>query len=609
MCGIFGMTGTESAVPKLLQGLRALEYRGYDSAGVAFPAGGDLCVVKCAGEVERLAEKLRAIPLPEVFCALGHTRWATHGRADDTNAHPHRTEHLALVHNGILENEADLRQILQREGVPFASETDSEVAAHWIDRHYAQCADPVTALRRATAELQGTFAFGVLWRDRPGELYATRRGSPLLLAQGTAGCYLASDLAAILPFARRFFYLKEGELARLCPSGITLWDKNGEEVAPEWQTTDLTAENVSKNGFSHFMLKEIHEQPDAVRATLERYGIDHRPDFTAQGLNDERLFRFRGVRIVACGSAMHAGLLGKEWLEQIAGVPTQVEIASEFRYRPLLAGADTLCLVISQSGETADTLAALRYAKQQGLSTAAIVNVATSAIAREADHLLLTLAGPEISVATTKGYTTQLAVLHLLALAFARARGRLSTEECETRTAELCRCLPHAMEASLSLREELRRAAKFLAQAEHLFYIGRGQDDALCREGSLKLKEISYLHSEALPAGELKHGTISLITEGTPVVALCTDPARWEKLFSNLKEVTSRGGEVWLIATGEIPPRTEPGLHWLRLPEMPLRLAPFGMAVALQLLAFETALFRGCAIDRPRNLAKSVTVE
>jgi len=612
MCGIIGYVGAEYALPHLLEGLGTLEYRGYDSAGVAvaLPAGN--LTVKTRGKLRELKEKLKTHPeAAAAHCGIGHTRWATHGSPTDINAHPHSTARLSLVHNGIIENDAVLRRELQDGGARFLSETDTEAAARLLDLIYGECGDPVAALFETAARLRGSFAFAVLFADRPDSIYAIRRDSPLIVAESQRGAVLASDIPAILRHSRACIRLPEETVAVLRGDGIAFFDRAGNTLTPPAEQIDWTVEKAQKGGYPHFMRKEIDEQPEALHRTVAPRVRDGLPHFGLEELDTDRILRYRRIHLVACGTAMHAGLLGKRVIEAWARLPASVEIASEFRYRdPILGPEHDLCILLSQSGETADTLAALRHAKTKGVATLAIVNVVGSTVAREADHVLYTHAGPEIAVASTKAYSVQCALLTLLALRLALAHGRMSEEEVWAGTAGLLGDLPAAVTSALALNDRIAAIAPKFAAAEHLFFIGRGIDADLCTEGSLKLKEISYIHSEAYPAGELKHGTISLIVEGTPVIALLTDAALCEKTLSAIREVVSRGARVLAIASEEIAARLViPCEELLVLPTVSPLLAPFPAVTVLQLLAYHIAVARGCEVDQPRNLAKSVTVE
>ena len=610
MCGIIGYTGTANAVPKMLKGLSVLEYRGYDSVGIAAQVADGTDVVKCKGRIHALEEKLRDEPVEGSHCAIGHTRWATHGGPSDRNAHPHRSGNVILVHNGIIENYKALKETLAAKGVTFQSETDTEVAAALLNDNYQPGSDPLAAIRATVAQLRGAYAFGILFSDRPGEVWVVRSGSPLILAKGKDGYYLASDVTALLPFTRESAPMDEGSVARLMPDRAVLFDENGGEHEPVWTTTTLTPESAQKGGYPHFMLKEIHEQPGAVKKSVSsRIDKDGLPDFSADGIDADFWRGIRAVQIVACGSAMHAGLVGQRVLEEYAGLPTTVHIASEYRYYPPLGDAETLVIVISQSGETADSLAALRYAKAHGRQTLGIVNAVETTIAREADKRIYTYAGPEIAVATTKGYCTQASVLYAIAAAAGLARGVMDAAAAAEIMRDISVEVPAILEQMLTKEAQFRRVAKALADHEHVFYIGRGLDYAMSMEGALKLKEISYIHCEAYAAGELKHGTISLIEPGTPVIALATDPGLFEKTESNLREVQSRGAQVTLICPEGVEVPEESANEIIRLPECSAPARLFASLLAIQMIAYEAAAFRGCDIDRPRNLAKSVTVE
>lgn len=610
MCGIIGYTGTGNAVPKMLKGLSVLEYRGYDSVGIAAQTADGTDVVKCKGRIHALEEKLRDEPVEGSHCAIGHTRWATHGGPSDRNAHPHRAGNVILVHNGIIENYKALKEELQAKGVEFKSETDTEVAAALLNENYTPGGDPLAAIRKTVARLRGAYAFGILFADREGEVWVVRSGSPLILAKGKDGYYLASDVTALLPFTRESAPMDEGAIARLTWDSAVLFDENGGGHEPKWTTTTLTPESAQKGGYPHFMLKEIHEQPEAVKKSVSsRIDKNGLPDFSADGIDADFWRGIRAVQIVACGSAMHAGLVGQRVLEQYAGLPTTVHIASEYRYYPPLGDEGTLVIVISQSGETADSLAALRYAKEHGRHTLGIVNAVETTIAREADKRIYTYAGPEIAVATTKGYCTQASVLYAIAAAAGLSRGVIDAKAAKELLRDISEEVPAVLETMLGKEAQFCRIAKALADHEHVFYIGRGLDYAMSMEGALKLKEISYIHCEAYAAGELKHGTISLIEPGTPVIALATDPALFEKTESNLREVGSRGAQVTLICPEGVEVPEESAGEIIRLPECSAPARLFASMLAVQMIAYEAASFRGCDIDRPRNLAKSVTVE
>lgn len=608
MCGIIGYTGAENALPRIVEGLKALAYRGYDSAGIAAFTSVGIETVKRAGKVEMLEAALKERREIRSSCALGHTRWATHGAPTEENAHPHRVGRVTLVHNGMIENESELRKKFREKGVDFRSDTDTEVAAAVIDRCYEETGDPNTALRRAEGILRGSYALGVLFDDRPGEIWALRRQSPLLVAPGKKGVYLASDLPAVLAHADRYFPLEEGEVALLTPDGVSVWNGGGDPVEKMPEPIGLSAGAAEKGGWPHFMLKEIHEQPEALRRTVLPRIREGVPYLAGDGIPDGLLRDLGRLRIVACGTAYHAGLAGKNMIESLARIPVTVEIASEFRYSDPILSPDEPVICVSQSGETADTLAALRLAKNRKIPTVAIVNVKGSALSREADAVFYTHAGPEIAVASTKAYTVQLAAFALLALRLAFVRGVLTADA----TREMTRCLsdeiPETLTLAVKQSDPCLRFAKRLQEREHAFFLGRGVDYALSLEGSLKLKEISYLHSEAYAAGELKHGTISLITEGTPIVVTASDPRLFEKTLGSLREAAARGGEILLLAPPSLP-AVEGIADRIDLPDLPSFFAPFASIVYLQRIAYETAVLRGCDVDQPRNLAKSVTVE
>ncbi|MBQ7173357.1 MAG: glutamine--fructose-6-phosphate transaminase (isomerizing) [Clostridia bacterium] len=610
MCGIIGYTGEGNAVPKMTKGLTVLEYRGYDSVGIAAETEDAIEVVKCKGRITSLEEKLEKHPIEGAHCAIGHTRWATHGGPSDVNAHPHKAGNVVLVHNGIIENYKELKDELSKTGTPFLSETDTEVAAATLNACYRPGSDPVKAIREATAKMKGSYAFGILFVDLPGEIYAIRQGSPLILAKGEDGYYLASDMTALLPFTKTYYPLKEGQIAHLTPDSGTLVAGDGRVFEPQWKKTEMTPESAQKGGYEHFMLKEIYEQPEAiVKSASTRITKDGLPDFSVDGILPDFWKPVKNIQIVACGSAMHAGIVGAKLFEEVAKIPASVYIASEYRYHPPLAVEGTIVIPISQSGETADTLAAMNYAKSKGLPTVAIVNAVETTIAREADHRVYTYAGPEIAVATTKGYCTQVSVLFMMAAAAAHACGRISDDEAKALVQSVVKDAPAAVLSMLEKRDYLRELARGLAGKEHIFYIGRGLDYALSMEAALKLKEISYIHCEAYAAGELKHGTISLIEEGTPVIAISTEKALYDKTESNVREVRSRGAKLILIcrADAENPERSADSVIYLPINSLAATL--FAAMTAVQTIAYETAYLCGCDIDRPRNLAKSVTVE
>ena len=606
MCGIVGYVGKRSAQDVLLDGLEKLEYRGYDSAGVALALDGGIRVVKSKGRLTQLRQKLAAQALAQSFCGIGHTRWATHGEPSDVNSHPHSTPRVSIVHNGIIENYGILKERLIAKGYTFESETDTEVLVKLIDSCYT--GDPLRALQEALAKVRGSYALAVLFRDRPDTIFAVKRESPLIVGWGEGENFVASDIPALLKYTRRYSVLEEGDMAVCTAEGIRFYNEFAEPVQRPVLTADWDMEAAEKGGYPHFMLKEINEQPTAITATVSPRVEDGMPDLRIPQLTDEVLRGIGTVHLVGCGTAMHAGMVGKAAIETLARVPAEVDIASEFRYRDPILNPNDLVIIISQSGETSDTLAALKLAKSRGVPVLAIVNVVGSSIARAADYVLYTYAGPEIAVASTKAYMVQLCVLYLFALRLAYARGRLSEAETRRYTAQLLRA-PEIIKARLADCEQIKYLASRYMNTQSCFFIGRGFDYSLSLEGSLKLKEISYVHSDAYAAGELKHGTISLITDGVPVIALATQKQVYEKTISNAKETCSRGARVLLFTTKDavVPEGVADAV--VRLDEYEDILMPLQLIVPLQLFAYYMAVLRGCDVDKPRNLAKSVTVE
>ena len=606
MCGIVGYVGKRSAQDVLLDGLEKLEYRGYDSAGVALALDGGIRVVKSKGRLTQLRQKLAAQALAQSFCGIGHTRWATHGEPSDVNSHPHSTPRVSIVHNGIIENYGILKERLMAKGDTFESETDTEVLVKLIDSCYT--GDPLRALQEALAKVRGSYALAVLFRDRPDTIFAVKRESPLIVGWGEGENFVASDIPALLKYTRRYSVLEEGDMAVCTAEGIRFYNEFAEPVQRPVLTADWDMEAAEKGGYPHFMLKEINEQPTAITATVSPRVEDGMPDLRIPQLTDEVLRSIGTVHLVGCGTAMHAGMVGKAAIETLARVPAEVDIASEFRYRDPILNPNDLVIIISQSGETSDTLAALKLAKSRGVPVLAIVNVVGSSIARAADYVLYTYAGPEIAVASTKAYMVQLCVLYLFALRLAYARGRLSEAETRRYTAQLLRA-PEIIKARLADCEQIKYLASRYMNTQSCFFIGRGFDYSLSLEGSLKLKEISYVHSDAYAAGELKHGTISLITDGVPVIALATQKQVYEKTISNAKETRSRGARVLLFTTKDavVPEGVADAV--VRLDEYEDLLMPLQLIVPLQLFAYYMAVLRGCDVDKPRNLAKSVTVE
>ena len=608
MCGILGYTGAQNAGPLLLDGLKRLEYRGYDSAGIAVEDGGAIRAVRASGHLQNLCEKTHdGADLPGV-CGIGHTRWATHGAPTVTNAHPHMSDDgiFAVVHNGIIENYAELREELLQRGFVFHSETDTEVVVHLLDYYYK--GDLKTAVMKTVARLSGSYALGVLCADHPGELIAVKSASPLILGIGVGENYFASDVTALVGHTRNVLYLEDGEFAALTPEKITVFDCAGRPVDRKISRIVWDVEAAEKGGYEHFMLKEIMEQPRALKATIAPRIQDGEIVLDGVELTAAQLRRIRRVVITACGSAYHAGCVGRYIMEELCRLPVEAEVASELRYRNPLLGSDTLVIVISQSGETADTIAALRECKARGARTLAIVNVVGSTVAKLADDVLYTWAGPEIAVATTKGYTTQVAMLSLLAVYMAKALGHLDSSRYRELVAGLC-SLPERCQRSIDLNSHVAYLAKRYHSNPSLFFIGRNLDYAACLEASLKLKEISYIHSEAYAAGELKHGTIALIDENRLVVALCCYEALFDKLVSNIKEVKARGASVLAVAREGNRRIFSEADDVLFAPEVDPLLIPITEIVPLQLFAYFVAKENGCDIDKPKNLAKSVTVE
>ena len=606
MCGIVGYAGKRSAQDVLLDGLEKLEYRGYDSAGVALAQEGGIRVVKSKGRLDALRQKLALQALAESSCGIGHTRWATHGEPSDVNSHPHSTPRVSIVHNGIIENYGALKERLAARGYTFESETDTEVLVKLIDSCYH--GEPLQALHEALGMVRGSYALAVLFKDFPDTIFAVKKESPLIVGWGEGENFVASDIPALLKYTRDYSVLEEGDLAVVTAQGIRFYNAFGEPVERQRLTADWDQEAAEKGGYPHFMLKEINEQPAAITATVSPRVENGLPDLRIPELTDERLRSIGTVHLVACGTAMHAGMVGKAAIETLARVPAEVDIASEFRYRDPILNKNDLVIIISQSGETSDTLAALKLAKSRGVPVLAIVNVVGSSIARAADYILYTYAGPEIAVASTKAYVVQMCVLYLFALRLAYARGKLEEAETKRLTAELLRA-GEVIKPRLDDCEQIKYLASRFVNTQSCFFIGRGFDYALSLEGSLKLKEISYVHSDAYAAGELKHGTISLITDGVPVIALATQKQVYEKTISNAKETKSRGARVILFTTKDAVVPEGVADYIIRLDEYEDLLMPLQLIVPLQLFAYYMAVLRGCDVDKPRNLAKSVTVE
>jgi len=606
MCGIIGFTGIMDVKKNLVEGLQELEYRGYDSAGISFFTEDGVETIKTIGKVSNLAEKVETIGKKATTCGIGHTRWATHGGVSDVNSHPHTFGKVTLIHNGIIENYQTLQKEFATQGIYPISQTDTEIAAMVIDSCYD--GNPVKAIKDAVSKLEGAYAFCIIFHDQPGVIYAIRNGSPLVATCTKDGSIIASDMVALIKYSKDYFVLPEHHIARLTHDEITVTNLEHQVVEPKMLHVNWDVAAARKGGYDYFMLKEIHDQPEALRNTIMPRIVDGLPSFEEDGVPDSLFTNLNHIVITACGTAMHAGMVGKNLIEKLVRVPVTVDIASEFRYADPIIDEKTLVITLSQSGETADTLAAVRLAKEKGAKTLSIVNVKGSSIARESDYLLYTHAGPEIAVASTKAYTVQLAVMYLVAFRFSMVRGTLSKEEVKEYMQTLENTVS-TVEELLAYDTEIEPISKRLKDATDLFFIGRGVDYSLCCEGSIKLKEISYIHSEAYAAGELKHGTISLITDNVPVVALATQKHVYGKMISNIREVRSRGAKVILVTNADVQVDASLCDHHIMLPRMDDLFTPFGTAVVLQYLAYYTAVTRGLNVDQPRNLAKSVTVE
>lgn len=643
MCGIVGYIGKEQAAPIILDGLARLEYRGYDSAGLAVFDGHRIRTQKAIGRLKVLENLTRGGETMPGMAGIGHTRWATHGAPSDQNAHPHANETgtIVVVHNGIIENYITLKNKLISKGYQFVSETDTEVLAHLLDYYYK--GNPLQAITKVLHRVEGSYALGIMFADYPDEIYAARKASPLIVGQSGGGCFIASDVPAILKYTRSVYYMDDQEVAALRADGLKFYSVDEEELSKEPVTIDWDADAAEKGGYEHYMLKEMYEQPKTITDTISPRIRSHKADGSDAGkeaagagsakkdpangiekdivddtvndiiieelkMTDEELRAVKKIHIVACGSAYHAGVTGKYVLEGLARIPVEVDVASEFRYRDPILEEGSMVIVISQSGETADTLAALRESRAKGFKVLAIVNVVGSSIAREADACLYTWAGPEIAVATTKAYSAQLVALYMLAMKFARVRGKISPEQFDALLADL-KCLPTQIELLLGQKEKIQHFASRYLGARDIFFIGRGIDYAISLEGSLKLKEISYIHSEAYAAGELKHGTISLIEDGTLVVALSTQRELYQKTISNIVEVKARGAFVMAVTNEENREMEKASDYVVYIPQTNPYFANSLAIVPLQLFAYYVAVGRGCDVDKPRNLAKSVTVE
>jgi glucosamine--fructose-6-phosphate aminotransferase (isomerizing) len=608
MCGIVGFTGNQQAAPVLLSGLKRLEYRGYDSAGIAVLNEGKIRTEKCSGYLENLnkmTDNGKSVP---GVCGIGHTRWATHGAPTVNNAHPHVSNdgHFAVVHNGIIENYAELRAELIEKGFVFHSETDTEVVVHLLDLYYN--GNLKRAVMKTVARLEGSYALGIVCNENPGELIAVKNASPLILGVGAGENFFASDVTALIGHTRTVIYLEDGEFASLTPDNITLYDCSGKEISRKPSRVMWNTEAAEKGGYEHFMLKEIMEQPKALKATIDPRVKDGEVVLEGFGLSDEELKDIHQIVITACGSAYHAGFVGRYIMEELCRIPVRAELASELRYSNPIINEHTLVIVISQSGETADTIAALKECKARGAKTLGIVNVVGSTVAKLADSVLYTWAGPEIAVATTKGYTTQIAILDLLAVYISRKLGLMDDVRYKQLVSGIC-ALPERCQRAIDLNHQVQSLAEQYHDKTTLFYIGRNLDYAVCMEASLKLKEISYIHSEAYAAGELKHGTIALIDEEQLVVALACHTPLFDKLMSNIKEVKARGAQVLGVAKESERRIFAEADQVMLVPECDTLLMPIPESIPLQLFAYYVAKANGCDIDKPKNLAKSVTVE
>lgn len=608
MCGIVGYIGEDQAAPILLDGLSKLEYRGYDSAGMAVYDGEDIQIIKSQGRLDNLRQLTEEGALMPGSLGIGHTRWATHGAPSDANAHPHFNENetIAIVHNGIVENYLKIKKRLESKGYHFVSETDTEVVALLLDYYYD--GNPLATIEKVLTKLEGSYALAIIFKDHKDEFFAVRKDSPLIVGESATGKYIASDVPAILKYTREVCFIENNEIVKLSKNHITYYNSDLEEITKENVTINWDIGAAEKGGYQHFMLKEIYEQPKAVLDTIHPRIKNGTINIEELGMSNEEIQGLKKIYIVACGSAYHVGITGKYVIEGISRVPVEVDLASEFRYRNPILEDGTLVIIISQSGETADSLAALREAKKQGVKVLGIVNVVGSSIAREADKVMYTYAGPEIAVATTKAYSTQLSALYILALHFAKVKGTVGKEELNRYMKDLMK-LPEQIQTILNDIQHIQYCASQYVAANSIFFIGRGVDYATALEGSLKLKEISYIHSEAYPAGELKHGTISLIEQGSMVTALLTREDLYKKIMSNVVEVQSRGANILLLTNEDNEEAKQAGNLVITVPKTNEFFANSLAVIPLQLLAYYVAVEKGCDVDKPRNLAKSVTVE
>ena len=612
MCGIVGFVGNEQAAPILLDGLSKLEYRGYDSAGIAVRDNdSNIKIVKAKGRLKGLIEKTDAGHAVFGTCGIGHTRWATHGEPSETNAHPHTSDdgNVVGVHNGIIENYQELKAKLIKNGYSFYSSTDTEVAVKLVDYYYKKYEHtPVDAINHAMVRIRGSYALAMMFEEYPNEIYVARKDSPMIIGVADGNCYIASDVPAILKYTRNVYYIGNMELGRLADGKATFYNLDGDEIQKDLVEIKWDAEAAEKGGYEHFMMKEIHEQPRAIQDTMNSKMKDGRIDLSDVGLSEDDIKNISQVIIVACGSAYHTGVVTQYVMEDLARIPVRVELASEFRYRKPILNKNDLVIVVSQSGETADTLAGLRLAKDQGVKTLGIVNVVGSSIAREADNVFYTMAGPEIAVATTKAYSAQLIAGYMLSIEFARVRGQITDEQYTDYIADL-ETIPDKINKILEDKERIQWFAAKQANAQDIFFVGRGIDYAICLEGSLKLKEISYIHSEAYAAGELKHGTISLIEDGILVIGSLTQPELYEKTISNMVECKSRGASLMALTTVGNYSIEDTAEFTVYVPKTDEHFAASLAVVPLQLLGYYVSVARGLDVDKPRNLAKSVTVE
>lgn len=607
MCGIVGYAGPRDCTDVLISALSKLEYRGYDSAGIAVFENGKIAVEKTKGRLKDLEDKMAREHRPVGHCGIGHTRWATHGEPSDINSHPHGNKRVSIVHNGIIENYIKLKAFLTEKGYEFISDTDTEIVAKLLDYYYN--GNPVETIARVISEIEGSYALGIIFSDFQDKVFAVRKDSPLIIGVGQGENFIASDVTAVLKYTKDYYLLEQDEIVAISTEQVEITDIHGCRIEKELQHATWDEEAAEKGGYEHFMLKEIHEQPTALKTTITPRIMEHMPFLEECGITTEMLNHFHKIYIVACGTAMHAGMVGKYVIEKLARVEVTVDIASEFRYCDPVLSEDDLVILISQSGETADTRAVLRLAKENHATTLAIVNVKGSSIARESDFVVYTHAGPEISVASTKAYMVQLSIMYLFAFQLAYAKGKITEERCRELT-KLLEEMPELVEKTLGTQAECQYIASKLVNADSLLYIGRGLDYALSMEGSLKLKEISYIHSESYAAGELKHGTISLITQAMNVIAVATQDNLFDKTISNVKEAKARGAKVTLVCKEGIEMTGDVADYIVHVPVAADDiLMPLVTVVPLQLIAYYTSVLRGCDVDKPRNLAKSVTVE